>query len=96
MDLPSDVIDFVQARFPAKERAEARALLSRVQAEGFSQNPARLLRCIVVASHGSLISLKHYITLLTVDWRDVIVAGEYELRGRELVQVRDLNQPLQA
>ena len=95
MDLPGDVMNFVKACFPEKEQAEAIALLLRAQVEGFNENSARLLRCTVVASRGSLTSLKHYIALLAVDWRDVIVAGEYETQGKELVRVRDLNQPLQ-
>lgn len=35
-----------------------------------------------------------YMSLLAIDWRDVVVAGEYELREGVPVQVPDLTQPL--
>lgn len=54
------------------------------------------MRCALFASAGSLETLKHFVQLLRIDWRDVIVAGEYEQRGSELVRVRDLNEPLPA
>jgi hypothetical protein len=34
--------------------------------------------------------------MLAVDWRDFVVAGEYELRNDVLVHVRDLTQRLRA
>ena len=32
--------------------------------------------------------------MLAIDWRDVVVAGEYELRDGATVWVRDLTLPL--
>lgn len=95
MDLPVDVVSFVGSRFPAADRAEAIDLLSGAPVEGWGQSPARLLRCVAFASRGSLVSLRHYICLLAIDWRDVIVAGEYDLQSKEPVRARDLNQPLE-
>jgi hypothetical protein len=43
-----------------------------------------------VASKGSLEKLQYYIALLAVDYRDVIVAGEYEVTGGKLVRVMNL------
>ena len=37
-----------------------------------------------------------YMSLLAIDWRDVVVAGEYELRDGVPVRVRDLTQPLRS
>jgi hypothetical protein len=31
---------------------------------------------------------------LKIDWRDVILAGEYVSRGGDFVRVRNLNEPL--
>jgi len=77
------------------DKAEALHLLSRAPVDGWGQSPVRLLRCAAFASGGSLDSLRYYISLLAIDWRDVIVAGEYDLQGKDLVWARDLNQPLQ-
>ena len=53
-----------------------------------------MLRCALVGCRGSLQSLRSLVGMLAIDWRDVILCGEYELHGNETVQVRDLNQPL--
>jgi len=43
----------------------------------------------LVASQGSLETLQYYVKVLAVDFRDVIVAGEYESIAGELVRVRE-------
>jgi len=53
-----------------------------------------LLRCAAVASDGSIERLRMEIESLKHDCRDVIVEGEYVPRGRELVKVRNLNEPI--
>jgi hypothetical protein len=95
MKPPDDVMVFLSSRFSLKDQAEAQALLAHAPVEGTGQSPARLLRCAIFASQGSIEGLRHYVSLLAVDWRDVIVAGEYDPQGQDLLQVRDLNQPLQ-
>jgi len=45
----------------------------------------------LVASKGSVERLKYYVDLLKVDYRDVIVAGEYDSIDDK--PVRDLNLP---
>lgn len=54
----------------------------------------RLLRCMAVGSKGDPERLRYLVGLLQIDYRDVIVAGEYEPRGRQLVHVHDFNQPI--
>jgi len=39
-----------------------------------------------------LVKLAYYVDLLKIDFRDVIVAGEYESSNGKLVRVRDLNK----
>lgn len=39
--------------------------------------------------------LVYYVDLLKIDYRDVIVAGEYESRNGNLVRVRDLSKPFE-
>ena len=55
----------------------------------------RLLRCVVVASGGDLTRLSQQIRQLQVDWRDVIMAGEYEFREGKNVRVHDFNDPIE-
>lgn len=54
----------------------------------------RLLRCAAFAARGDLARLRRYVSMLAVDWRDVVAAGESELRDGVPVRVRDLTQPI--
>jgi hypothetical protein len=40
-------------------------------------------------------TLEYLVGLLRVDWRDVILAGEYESRNSKLTKVRDLTVPFE-
>jgi len=55
---------------------------------------ARLLRCVVVASGGSIERLRMQLETLKHDFRDVIVEGEYVPKGGGLVRIRNLNEPI--
>jgi hypothetical protein len=94
MALPADISEYISARFAAEQRAVADSLLARAVIEDGTAPEPRLMRCALFAAAGSLERLKHFVQLLRIDCRDVIVAGEYEQRGSELVRVRDLNEPL--
>ena len=87
----ADVERFVARRFPLVDRAQALALLRAPVTEDGSLASPRLVRCAAVASQGSLQRLAQLVELLKVDWRDVILAGEY---SAEDIQIRDLNQPV--
>jgi hypothetical protein len=50
---------------------------------------------MLVASQGSTAKLGRLVDLLAIDYRDVIVSGEYESKDGDLVQVRDLSLPFQ-
>jgi len=50
---------------------------------------------VVVASGGDLTRLSQQIRQLQVDWRDVIMAGEYEFREGKNVRVHDFNDPIE-
>jgi hypothetical protein len=93
MPLPEDVERAVAVAFAADRVAAARLLAGAVLDDGRPAN-ARLLRCALVGSGGSLSKLEYYVTLLKVDWRDVVVAGEYDSASDKLMHVRDLTQPL--
>lgn len=92
--LPRDVVQWIEANFPAAGQAEAQARLAgAVDHLGRTPEP-RLIRCAVVASRGDLRRLAYYIELLRVDFRDVVVAGEYDVVDGKLVHVRLLDEPM--
>ena len=94
MNLPPDVEGFVRQSFATSELSGALQLLEAAVLHDGSTPNHRMLRCAVIASGGSLGSLRRYVACLAADYRDVIVAGEYETRDDELVRVRDLSKPL--
>jgi hypothetical protein len=92
--IPEDVERFIARRFAAPDRHEATRLLNdAIIHDGTAASP-RLIRCAAVASGGSLERLRAEIDMLKIDWRDVIVAGEYVPGQDDLVRVRDLNDPI--
>ena len=92
--IPIDVEKYVGRKFGASERDEVLALLVAATIHDGTAPGARLLRCAVVASDGSLERLRMELETLKRDWRDVIVEGEYLPRGSELVKIRNLNEPI--
>ena len=92
--LPADLLRHIQRKFAKGDRAAAVALLLCARTHEGVAGP-RLQRCALVASNGSLERLMHYVHMLEVDYRDVIVAAEYDAGNNgELVQVRDLTKPM--
>ena len=92
--IPDDVAKFIARRFGASDQGEAMTLLLQVTMHDGSAPGSRLLRCAAVASGGSIDRLRMEIESLKRDYRDVIVEGEYVPVGRELVKVRNLNEPI--
>jgi hypothetical protein len=93
MTVPDDVSRRVDECFAISDRPTAVTLLSdAVIHDGAAAGP-RLQRCALAASKGSLERLKYYVELLKEDYRDVIVAGEYDSIDDK--PVRDLNLPFQ-
>ena len=92
--IPTDVARFVARKFGVSEQEEALALLQAARLHDGSAPEARLLRCAVVASGGSMERLRMEIETLKHDYRDVIVEGEYVPRGGKLVRVRNLSEPI--
>jgi len=85
---------YVARKFDAAERDAAAAILCAATIEDGSAASSRLVRCAAVASGGSLARLRAETDRLKVDWRDVVVAGEYDPIDGELSRVRDLNDPI--
>ncbi|TWU35835.1 hypothetical protein Q31b_52700 [Novipirellula aureliae] len=79
MTLEADIIERIRADFP-----DAGTALAAMSVSG---KTGRIARCIVFASNGSLEKMREYIQMAETDFRDVIVAGEYDETMRP---VRDL------
>lgn len=92
--VPADVLMYIARAFPLSKQEAALSLLEAATIHDGSAPGDRLWRCAAVASGGSLDRLRMEVDTLRVDYRDVIVAGEYVPVGGELVRVRDLNEPI--
>jgi len=95
MEIPHDVRAFIESSFPQEKWEEANLILGNARIEDGTTPTPRLLRCVAFESQGNIQSLKHFASLLAIDWRDVIVAGECEFYDKVSVRVHDLTQPLQ-
>jgi len=82
MEIPQEVVQWVNAHFNDSEKVRALALLSTAEIHTGEPATPRLLRCAVTSSQGVLHGLEECLLHLRVDWRDVIMAAEYKLDGR--------------
>jgi hypothetical protein len=88
--LLDDIVKHVHQSFSGADLEAAIGLLAGARIHDGSPAEPRLQRCALVAAKESLQKLDYYVKLLAIDFRDVIVAGEYESVGGKLVRVRDL------
>lgn len=79
MALDADIIERIQADFE-----DADAAITELSTSG---ETGRVGRCIVFAANGSLERMREYIRMAELDFRDVIIAGEYDEAMRRM---RDL------
>jgi len=94
MNLPPDIITYIESTFSPEQRSIALELIESAVLENGELASPRCQRAALIGASGSIEKLKHYIALLKIDFRDVIISGEYEGHGNNLRQVRDLNEPL--
>ena len=92
--IPLDVVEFIDRKFARTERETAAGVLRGAVLHDGTPPDARLLRCAAVASDGSLDRLRYYVDLLKVDYRDVIMAGEYSTSLQDPERLRDLSEPI--
>jgi hypothetical protein len=52
------------------------------------------MACAAVGARGDLVQLRHLVGLLQLDYRDVIMFGEYDVVDGKLTHVRNLSEPL--
>ena len=91
MHLLPDITARIDQEFQPSDVPVAIAVLAGALREDGRPADARLQRCALVAARGSLEKLRHYVGLIAVDYRDVIVAGEYDRKDGQLIQVRHLD-----
>ena len=91
--IPQDAKDFIARNFAAADQDQAVWILTGARIETGAAASPRLMRCALMASGGSLERLRAHIAQMKVDWRDLIVAGEYVSEGGDLKRVRDLAAP---
>jgi len=96
MELPVDIARKIDELFSGPDRQQAADLVSAATLHDGSAADPRCQRCALEASGGSLKKLAYYVDLLRIDFRDVIVAGEYEPHNGMLVHVRNLDEPFAA
>jgi hypothetical protein len=92
MHLLPDIAARIDREFQRSDVPAVVAVLAGAVREDGSVADPRLLRCALVASAGSLEKLRYFVELIAIDYRDVIVAGEYDVQNGNLVHVRHLEQ----
>ncbi len=81
MTLEADIVDYIRTGFAPSDASFAVSELATCGSAG------RLARCIAVGARGSIERLRALIRTAQIDYRDVIVAGEYDDAMR---RIRDL------
>ena len=90
--LPPDVLDRINRDFPPADSAAAAGALEGLQEQEPEVFSLRLIRCAVHLSRGEYLALGEWIMKARVDWRDVIMAGEFDRGDRRL---RTFDQPFE-
>lgn len=94
MELPADIEPYIRRTFAAAEWATVLELVASAVIHDGQPAEARLMRCALLASGGTVAGLRRQLHQLTRDYRDVIVEGEYVPRAGKLVRIRDLNDSI--
>ncbi|WP_313917692.1 hypothetical protein [Tahibacter sp.] len=95
MPLPTDIEIFVKDKFVEHEQLEALSVLENAKTHDGSMATPRLLRCALVASDRTLKGLRYQVAGLEMDYRDVVLAGEYTRNNGVSSHVWDLSKPFE-
>lgn len=93
MNLPEDIVDYVSRNYVEADVPAVMAMLENARLHDGRDPDFRMLRCALAASNNTVKGLQQLVSGLAIDYRDVIVAGEYASKDGELVQIRDLSLP---
>ena len=86
--LPGDVLERIAVDYAADRRSEIADELSTLSE--VTPEPVRVARCVLFVAAGDLGRFEQMIELARTDYRDAIVAAEYD---RELRRLRDFGWP---
>ncbi len=92
--LPIDIENYIARHYAGEMRETVRTFVANAVIEDGTLAVPRLRRCVLVGSGESLEKLQYLINLLRVDWRDVIMAGEYHLRNGKLTRLYNFAEPI--
>ncbi len=92
--VPEDVVAWVRGHFRPKQADDALYLISKAVDHTGAPVDARLARCVAVGSRGDMDRLRDLVKLCAIDYRDVIMCGEYDMIDKKLVHVRNLIEPI--
>jgi hypothetical protein len=95
MPLPTDIEMFVKDKFVEHEQLEALSVLENAKTHDGAMAAPRLLRCALVASDRTLKGLRYQVAGLEIDYRDVVLAGEYTRKKGVSSHVWDLSKPFE-
>ena len=93
MALPPDLEAYVARSYPPEDQAWTLEALAAATVVG-GRATEQMLRCAAVAGRGTRQGLQAMLDLLAVDWRDVLMAGEYAPTPEGARRVRDLSGPI--
>jgi hypothetical protein len=91
MTLALDIAARIERDFSPGDAQAVKELLIELQREDARTFGDRQLRCAVYLAHGNFSTLAYAITLGRSDYRDLIMAAEYE-KGTDR-RLRDFNNP---
>jgi len=91
IELPDDLRERVSRDFGDQSSLVTGQLIA-FRAESPSIATDRILRCIVQAAASDVGRVRTYIDLAKLDWRDLIMAAEYQYPN---VRVLDLSHPFE-
>lgn len=91
--LPADIVEFVTRNFSEEVSSQAISILEGAMLPGGRKPDSRMLRCALASCDDTVEGLERQIAGLAIDFRDVIVTGEYTSKNGDLVRTQDLSQP---
>ena len=86
MNLPIDIELRICKDFPEQNMQE---LVKNIFEEMSIDEKDRVVRCILFLANGNLKRLRDFVELAKIDYRDVIMTGEYEYPSNK--KLRDFN-----
>lgn len=87
MDLPPDVVRYVEINYPHSSQSRIRDYLDDL-------GTPRLQRAVLYLGNGSFSMFEHYAAAAASDIREIVVAAEYETQISEMpIPIRDMSKP---